>query len=133
MGWAEALGSLSGLSCAIQLLTFQEKEESSGTVKGQIGVSPGPFSPWWNSLSVTLSPATLLCPNMQGVCGVQKVTKRWAKMGGLANSSHCVQSQLSNHLILEAFHESLGLPQTMGVPRTCHCNGRLTPLISTQH
>ena len=54
-------------------------------------------------------------------------------MGGLANSSHCVQPQLSNHLVLEAFHESLGLPQTMGVLRTCLCNGLLTPLISTPH
>lgn len=45
MGWAEALGSLSGLSCVIQLLCFQEKEESSGTMKGQVGVSPGPFFP----------------------------------------------------------------------------------------
>ena len=44
-----------------------------------------------------------------------------------------VQSQLSNHLILEAFRESLGLPQTMGALRTCHCNGQLTPLISTPH
>ena len=71
--------------------------------------SPGGIPSRWHYPQLPL-----LCPNMQGVCGVQKVTKRWAKMGGLANSSHCVQSQLSNHLILEAFHESLGLPQTRG-------------------
>ena len=45
LGWAQALGSLSGLTCATQLLCFQEKEGSSGTVKGQVGVSPGPFIP----------------------------------------------------------------------------------------
>ena len=60
---AEALDSLSDLSCAIQRLCFQEqKEENSGPRRDRLGCPPGPLYPWWNSLSVTLSPATSSLP-----------------------------------------------------------------------
>lgn len=42
MGETEALGPLSGLSCEIQLLCFQEgKETNDGTMKGQGRVALG--------------------------------------------------------------------------------------------
>lgn len=63
----------------------------------------------------------LFRPNIMKGPGYIKTRKRWAEMDGLANSSHSVQSQLSNHLILGAFPACLGLP-----PRPRWYLGRVT-------
>ena len=62
---------------------------------------PSEIPSWWHSLQ----PPLFSSNTMQGGWDMQKPRKRWIENDGLANSIDCFQSQLCNHLLLEALSD----------------------------